>query len=163
MAAARNHDGLPPRAAGDLERAERLHARALEWYGSAALPAGIAFTDSCLGFLAADRGDSGTSAAHHRRALDAASTSGDAASIALGLEGVAGVMERPEEAARALGAAWRVRPPGASPSHREDVDAIALALRATLGEEGFASAVGEGRQAPLADVTALAVAAAADG
>ncbi|MET0324975.1 MAG: BTAD domain-containing putative transcriptional regulator, partial [Ilumatobacteraceae bacterium] len=65
MASARNHGGLAARAAGDLDHAAEAHRLALEFYAPAGIPSGIAFSRSCLGFLAAERGDTEEAAQHH--------------------------------------------------------------------------------------------------
>jgi hypothetical protein len=72
MAAAHNREGLDARAAGDPGRAAAAHAQALDWYIAAGLDEGTAFTESCLGFLAADQGDEAAAGRHHAAALTAA-------------------------------------------------------------------------------------------
>ena len=98
---------LPARAAGDFERAEAAHTSASSWYVGADLPAGIAFSEACLGFLAVDRDDLRAAATHHELALSAATSSGDDPTLALALEGIAAIDDRPETAAALLGAADR--------------------------------------------------------
>ena len=87
VASARNHEGLAARAAGDLGRAADAHHAALEWYTSAGIPTGVAFTESCLGFLAAERGRPRRRGRHHAAALAAAVDVDDPAALALALEG----------------------------------------------------------------------------
>ena len=110
-AAAHNRDGLAASAAGDLPRAAAAHRRALQWYQDADLPAGVALSESCLGFLAEAVGDRAAASVHHRAAWNAAVTRGEPATLALSLEGIAGVVPDPESAAVLLGAAaarWRI-------------------------------------------------------
>lgn len=159
VAAAQNRDGLAARKSGDLNRAVAAHTSALEWYEAADLTAGVAFSASCLGFIDAARGDPAMAARHHRRALHAAIRSGDADSLTLALEGIAGALDLSEEAGWVLGAARRRRElasGGAAASHREDVAAIADALRASLGDAAFEDAIAKGASAAIEDIIAIA-------
>ena len=141
--------GSPLAPQGDLDAAEAAHLAAIDWYGPAALPTGIAFSHSCLGFLAATRGDRDAARQHHRAALDAAIESADDAAIALALDGAAAVAladGATMDAARLLGAAsarWAATST-ALPTHREDVEAVTSAVRAALDPDTFAAAWREG-------------------
>ena len=146
MASARNHAGLAARTAGDLDHAADAHRSALEFYASAGIPSGIAFTRSCLGFLAAERGDDTEAAAHHEAALLAASAVDDPAALALALEGRAAGLADPTDRAVLLGGAdrWWSAVVAAEPTHRADVAAIAEAARQALGDAAYAAALAEG-------------------
>jgi predicted ATPase len=147
LASARNHEGLHARAAGDLGRATDAHTAALEWYATAGIPSGVAFTESCLGFLAAGRGDHAESASHHTAALVAATTSPDPAALALALEGRATELDDPVARAILLGAAgslWDATMPSTVPTHRRDVGAAADEARRAIGAEAFTLAFAEG-------------------
>ena len=116
LASARNHEGLHARAAGDLDRAADAHAAALEWYTTAGIPSGVAFTESCLGFLAAGRGDHPDSASHHTAALVAATAASDPAALALASGGSRDGTRRP----RGAGDAARRRHPPLGRGHAVD-------------------------------------------
>ena len=124
MAAAQNRSGLRARSAGAPDRAATAHRAARDWYRDANILAGVAFSESCLGFLASENGDRDAAREHHAAAVVAAVASDDAAAIALALEGAAAVAAADgehERAATLLGAAgvsWAQRarrhpdPPG---------------------------------------------------
>ena len=142
MASAHNQDGLRARAEGDLDRAVAAHRAALEWYLTANIAAGIAFSQSSLGFLATARGDEASAVCHHAAALVAAAASEDPNALALALEGAAALASNAGDCARAaqlLGAA-RVRWASeafAVPTHRSDVDEVVKRARSALGEVRF--------------------------
>ncbi len=143
VAAARNREGLAARAVGDLSRAERTHTAALEWYTAAGLPAGVAFSESCLGFLASQRGAIVDAALHHGRALSAAIRSEDGAVLALAVEGCASVRRDPAAAVMLLAGAAVVRaaaPPTEAATHRDDIRAVDERAHATLGAAGHDAA-----------------------
>jgi predicted ATPase/DNA-binding SARP family transcriptional activator len=161
MASARNSEGLHARRAGELDRALGAHLAALASYTEAGAGRAIAFTESCLGFLAAEVGDPKGARAHHGAALAAASTVGEPACLALALEGTASTFRdgQAEWAVVLLGAASRlwaesVDPGGAT--HREDVAAVADRARAVLGNAAFGQA--RERGALLGQFEALALA-----
>lgn len=159
MASARNRDGIDARRRGDLDRAEAAHLRALAWYSEAGVHGGVAFTESCLGFLAAERGDEPGAAQHHSAALTAATAADDPARLALALEGLATVGDDADRSAALLGAAARLRSATAGtdePTHRADVAAVEAATRGRLGDAVFAAAVARG--AGLDDSAVLALA-----
>ncbi|MFB4320204.1 BTAD domain-containing putative transcriptional regulator [Actinomadura sp. 21ATH] len=111
---------------------------------------GVAFVLAQLGFVAEERGDAAGALALHREALDDARSTGDPRAIALCVEGIAGARAltgRYAHAARLLGTAARMRasigaplPPG----ERGDVDRIAAAARAALGDADFEAALARG-------------------
>jgi hypothetical protein len=148
-ASVRNGEGATARAAGQLDRALAAHREALVAYTEAGVRGAVAFTESCLGFLAAEMGESQAASAHHATALDVATRAGDAAATALALEGVASGLDdrQAERVASLLGAAGRLwTQAGAPPSHRADVDATADHARRTLGAMRFAAAYERGSQ-----------------
>jgi predicted ATPase/DNA-binding SARP family transcriptional activator len=157
MAAAQNRSGLRARATGAPERAATAHRAARDWYADANVPAGIAFSESCLGFLAADRGDHDAARDHHAAALAAALASEDGAALGLALEGAAATAAahgEGERAAALLGAAraaWS-QVANAEPTHRGDIDAVAAVARAALGDEAFERAIAAGAAAGAAEV-----------
>ena len=141
VASARNREGIAALAAGDIGRAARAHHAALEWFSAAGVHAGVAFTESCLGFLATAGDDAPGAARHHAAALAAALESGDPAPIALALEGCAGASGDPVVTATLLGAADRLWCATAiERTHRAEVDAIAARARAELGDDRYAAA-----------------------
>jgi predicted ATPase/DNA-binding SARP family transcriptional activator len=158
MAAARNNEGLRARAAGDLSRAAAAHATALDWYAPAEIQSGIAFTESCRGFLATQVGDRAGATRHHAAALAAAVSVDDPAALALALEGRASTLGDAAAAATLLGAArrlWRAAPPSTAPTHRADVAAVTDRARGALGGEAFEAAVAAGESLERRDVLAL--------
>lgn len=156
MAAATNAEGIRARAAGDLDRAEAAHRQALEAYTEANVKGSIAFTSSCLGFLATERGDVAASREHHRTARRVAEVAGEPGGLALALEGLAAVSTDMVSAAELLGAAEALWGDSAvEPSHRSDVDAVAARVREALGPAAFDAARARGaleREAALARV-----------
>ena len=159
LAAARNHEGLEARAAGDLPRAASAHASALLWYASAEIASGIAFTESCLGFLFAEAGDDIGAARHHAAALAAAVTVDEPAPLALALEGWASTLPDATIATTLVGAAgrlWREAAPATEATHRRDVAAITAAARAVLGGAAFEAALAAGESLDRRAVLAVA-------
>jgi hypothetical protein len=149
IASARNVAGQQARATGDLGRARTLHLEALALYGEAGVDDAMAFTHSCLGFLTSELEDRAAADVHHAAALSAAVSSGDAAAIALALEGLAGGLpdERAEQAALLLGAGAALRAHAGrltDASHRSDVTAIADRARGRLGAALFDDAYDRG-------------------
>jgi hypothetical protein len=145
VASARNREGIAALAAGDIGRAARAHHAALEWFSAAGVHAGVAFTESCLGFLATAADDAPGAARHHAAALAAALEAGDPAPIALALEGCAGAPGDPVVTATLLGAADRLWCAAAiERTHRAQVDAIAARARVELGDDRYAAALAAG-------------------
>ncbi|MFG6200285.1 BTAD domain-containing putative transcriptional regulator [Nonomuraea sp. JJY05] len=138
--------GLVARRAGDLDTAQRLFEQSLAWnrrlekdYG---LPFyGVTLLLAELGFIAELRGDLAAARSLHLQGLAAAGKAGDPRAIALAREGLAGVAAAEgtyEEAATLLGEATALRESVGAPlppAERGDVDRIAAAVRAGLGEE----------------------------
>jgi predicted ATPase/DNA-binding SARP family transcriptional activator len=156
-ASASNGEGTAARAVGDLQQALAAHRAALASYVEAGVLGGVAFTESCLGFLAAEMGEAHAAATHHTNALRAANRAGDGAGIALALEGVASGSTdgQPERAAMLLGAASRLWSDVAvERSHRADVETVADHVRRTIGDARFAASYERG--------TTLETAAAVD-
>jgi predicted ATPase/DNA-binding SARP family transcriptional activator len=161
IASARNQEGLAARTMGELLRAAAAHTDALDWYTRAAMPAGVAFTQSCLGFLVGAQGDRATAARHHVAALDAATAADDESALALALEGCAGSLLDVTAGAQLLGAAARMRSTSSGvastpPSHRADVAHIEDQAARALGVEAFAAGRRSGGQLGRSAAVALA-------
>ena len=128
---------------------------------------GIAQCLAILGFLAETEGSVDDALSHHMRALSYATETNEARSVALALEGLAGVAARERDgrrAARLLGAAealrgattWRVGWWVAS-AEIGDVDRISRAAITEIGSAAFADAFEMGAadvEAVLADIRA---------
>ena len=145
VASARNREGIAALAAGDIGRAARAHHAALEWFSAAGVHAGVAFTESCLGFLATAADDAPGAARHHAAALAAAL---EAATRRRSPSPWRAAPERPRDpvvTATLLGAADRLWCATAiERTHRAEVDAIAARARAELGDDRYAAAVAAG-------------------
>jgi predicted ATPase len=148
QASARNVEAHAARTAGQLDRAWDAHQAALAGYRHAGVLRAIAFTESSLGFLAAQMGNWTGAAAHHAEALRAAARADDPGSLALCLEGVAAGFGdgQAEWAATLLGAAdrWWTEPQ-TERSHRDDVAVTTARVRLRLGNTRFAAAHDRGR------------------
>jgi len=163
-ASARNAEGLQARRAGDLDRALAAHLDALASYEQARTQSAIAFTESCLGFLSAERGDPAGALVHHAAALEAATLAAAPGALALALEGMAAGCGdgRAELAAVVLGAAsrlWSASPDPGAATHRADVAAVADRMQSLLGPDAFAAAYARG--ARMGEAEALATARSA--
>jgi hypothetical protein len=96
--------------------------------------------------------------AHHAAALEAATISGEAGALALGLEGAAArffVGGRADFAVVVLGAASRLWNASADPggaSHRADVAALTDRVRDQLGADAFVAAYKRGTRMGRAEV-----------
>jgi hypothetical protein len=161
MASARNGEGLRARAAGEFEHARDAHLEALGRYRDASVVGGVAFTESCLGFLAAAMGEPDVAAAHHARALTEAMRADDPGLLALAIEGVTSGFadERAQWAAALLGAAtalWSESAAHQPVTHRDDVAAISERAKRLLGEEAFTTAWTSGTAMNRADALATA-------
>ena len=160
MAAGQNRSGVQARAVGAFDRAALAHQTALAWYTQADVPSGIAFSASCLGFLATERGDLDAARRHHAVALGAALASDDAAAIALALEGAATIAIHDGDAQRAaqlLGAAdsgWSTLG-HRDDTHLADVEAVIAATRAALGDITFEAEIIAGRACDARDFASL--------
>ncbi|WP_240777771.1 BTAD domain-containing putative transcriptional regulator [Nonomuraea basaltis] len=138
--------GLVARRAGDLDSAAQLFQQSLAWNRRLEADYGVPFYGVTLllaelGFIAEQRGDSASARTLHLEGLAAAREVGDPRAIALAREGLAGVAAAEgayEEAAALLGEAAALRESVGAPlppAERGDVDRIAAAVRAALGEE----------------------------
>ncbi|MGP3937290.1 BTAD domain-containing putative transcriptional regulator [Nonomuraea sp. KM88] len=134
---------LGARRQGRLDRAESYLRRWLEWNRQFDAEYGAALILAELGFVAELRGEAKTALELHREGLAAARDTGDPRAIALAFEGLAGAWAlagHPLRATRLLGVASAARASVDAPlpaAERGDVDRIAAALRAALGEAGF--------------------------
>jgi hypothetical protein len=164
LASTRNREALQARRIGDLARSRAAHLAARDAYVEADVSAAIAFTESCLGFVASAMGDHDDARAHHVAALAAAVDARDPAILALALEGLASVTAD-DDAAVLVGGAAGLRD-GASVdlaevSHRDDVAAVEARVRDALGDAGFAAAYERGLTLAADDLVALARSAVA--
>jgi predicted ATPase/DNA-binding SARP family transcriptional activator len=150
--------GLSARRQGRLDEAERHLQTGADAHRADGFLPGLAFALAELGFVAELRGDGALAGARHIEGLAAARASGDPRSVALAFEGLAGAAavagDAPgaEAAARLVGAASAVRAfVGAPlpPVERSDVDRIAAAARAVLGDAGFDAAFRRGEKEGL--------------
>lgn len=144
---------LGARRAGDLAAAESHLLSIRDRHADVSSPAGDHLLHAELGFIAELRADGARAEAEHRTALDIAHTLAEGRAIALSLEGLAGAatlagdLAGAERAAELLGAADTARRDVGAPlppAERGDVDRIAQAARAALGERAFAEAFGRG-------------------
>jgi non-specific serine/threonine protein kinase len=155
----------------DLAFARGDFARATEWHaaGAAAFQAHgdatyISLTMVRQGYLLWARGDLAGAAAQCSEALALAQRVSYFAGIAEGLEALTVVLSdlgQSERAARALGAAESLRTSmgsglgrSARPTRLVLIDRAIAALRATLGDEAYASAFAAGRTMPLEEAVA---------
>lgn len=110
---------LGARRRGDLDRAEPLLRKWLQWDTAMQSDPGAALILAELGFIAELRGDAESAYAIHTEGLTAARKSGDPRAVALALEGLAGahaIAGDRERAARLLAEAAANDPPRASRS-----------------------------------------------
>jgi predicted ATPase/DNA-binding SARP family transcriptional activator len=161
LASARNARGLRARADGDFEAARAAHLEALARYTEAGVAGGVAYTESCLGFLADAMGQREVSAAHHATALGEAVRADDSGSLALAIEGVAAGFtdDGAQWAATMLGAAtalWDGSAAHEPATHRDDVAEIAERARRLLGPEAFDEAFTRGAALDRAETLVVA-------
>jgi hypothetical protein len=161
MASARNGEGLRARRSGEFALARAAHLEALSRYRDAGVPGGVAYTESCLGFLADQMGQREVAAGHHAAALSEAREADEPGSVALAVEGMTSGFpdERAEWAAVMLGAAkalWDLSAARDPASHRDDVGAIGERARLVLGAEGFAAAFAHGTRLGREQILAMA-------
>ncbi|MEO3751449.1 BTAD domain-containing putative transcriptional regulator [Streptomyces sp. B6B3] len=141
---------LGARRAGDLDAAESRLRRLLDWFRATDYGPGLGVVLAELGFVAELRGDPETARSRHAEGLAQARLLGDPRAVALAWEGLAGAAAgagRHRRAATLLGAAAAARESARAPlpaAERADVDRIAAAARAALGEEAFAAAFAHG-------------------
>jgi predicted ATPase/DNA-binding SARP family transcriptional activator len=160
-AMARNVEGLAVRAAGQLDDARACHDAAQAWYVEGGVAAGVAFTRSCLGFLATEVGDLDVAREHHLAALAAAVDAAEAGALGLAMEGVASVLGDTSagQAATLLGggqARWSNAAGGREAIHERDVAATVARVRATLGDVAYDAAFAEGEHLDDREVVVLA-------
>ncbi|MEV8627841.1 BTAD domain-containing putative transcriptional regulator [Streptomyces sp. NPDC051079] len=140
---------LGARRSGDLDAAEAHLLRIRDGYAELSSEAGDHLLLAEFGFLAELRGDARGSAAHHLRGWAVARSLGEPRALALSLEGLAGAAlltadptTGPASAALLLGAADAARRGVGAPlppAERGDVDRIAHAALAALGETAYAT------------------------
>ncbi|MEU8760001.1 BTAD domain-containing putative transcriptional regulator [Streptomyces sp. NPDC048659] len=144
---------LGARRSGDLDTAETHLLRIRDGYAELSSAAGDHLLFAELGFLAELRGDAAGAAAHHLRGWSVARTLDEPRALALSLEGLAGAAlaagraRGPAVAALLLGAADAARRGVGAPlppAERGDVDRLARAAGATLGEAGYETAFARG-------------------
>jgi hypothetical protein len=110
--------------------------------------------------VAAGEGEPDVARVHFEAAFAAASGSGQAASLAFAVEGLAALRasDQPEHAAILLGAAstlWGAASVGER-SHRDDIGAAADRARLVLGDDAFAAAFSTGAAMTPAEAVAIA-------
>ncbi|MFI8519245.1 AfsR/SARP family transcriptional regulator [Streptomyces sp. NPDC085481] len=146
---------LGARRSGDLDAAAAHLAHLRDGYADVSSEAGDHLLLAELGFLAELHGDADACAAHHLRGWDVARSLDEPRALALSLEGLAGAAllrrdGREPDAAHAallLGAADAARRAVGAPlppAERGDVDRIAAAARAALGEDAYGKGFEEG-------------------
>ncbi|XVQ85394.1 hypothetical protein ACQP2K_42505 [Microbispora siamensis] len=105
-----------------------------------------------LGYVEELRGNAAAALARHLEAFAVGrelGTMGDIAQALSGLAGASALDGRPHDAARLLGAAAAARESmrvAATPAERGDTKRTTAAVRAALGDDGFAEAFGRGRE-----------------
>ncbi|ATY16495.1 AfsR/SARP family transcriptional regulator [Amycolatopsis sp. AA4] len=162
---------LGARRSGELDTAEQHLRHIRDSYAGLSSLAGDHLLYAELGFVAELRGDAAQATAFHLQSLDVARALDEPRALALSLEGLAGAAARyggkeaAECAALLLGAADAARrgvEAPLPPAERGDVDRITAAVRAVLGEAGFAGAFARGAEmsaeAAVAAGSALSVA-----
>ncbi|MEV5325537.1 hypothetical protein AB0K67_15430 [Nonomuraea sp. NPDC052634] len=151
---------LSARRQGRLDEAERRLRAWLGWVDDVAGDPGAALILAELGFVAEQRGAAAKALDLQLRGLAMARKVGDPRAVALALEGLAGARAlggRHGEAARLLGRAAALRESVGAPlpaGERGDVDRIAAAVRAALGEEEYAGECAAGAVTPLEEALA---------
>ncbi|MER8043770.1 BTAD domain-containing putative transcriptional regulator [Streptomyces sp. NPDC094032] len=141
---------LGARRSGDLDAAETHLLRIRDGYAEVSSEAGDHLLLAEFGFLAELRGDATGSAAHHLRGWAVARSLDEPRALALSLEGLAGaaLLAGPAEAAALLlGAADAARRGVGAPlppAERGDVDRIAGAAGAALGEAAYTTMFEQG-------------------
>lgn len=153
---------LAARRAGDLDTAEALLRRWIDWLRRVYGDLGIALVLAELGFIAELRGELASAYELHLQGYEAARSTGDPRAVALALEGLAATLSRggrPADAARLLGAAAAARESVGVPlpkAESGDVDRATADARSVLGEERFGAEHTRGRAlAPEALVGAI--------
>ncbi|MEV7845550.1 BTAD domain-containing putative transcriptional regulator [Streptomyces cyaneofuscatus] len=136
--------GLGARRAGELDAAEAHLRHVLELHRRMGYePETPPLILAELGFIAELRGDAGEALRLQRKGLTVARATGDPRAVALALEGLAGaelLRDRPEAAARYLGAAAAARDTVGLPlpdGERHDIDRIAARAVEVLGRAAY--------------------------
>jgi predicted ATPase/Tfp pilus assembly protein PilF/transcriptional regulator with XRE-family HTH domain len=148
---------------GDYGRAAALYEESLALFRELGDRWGIAESLIGLGRVAFRQGDHGRAAALLAEALLLGRDIGARRWVTTSLEGlawVAGARGRPDQAARLGGTAAALREAQGvplPPEERGSHDQAVQAMRAALGEEGFAAAWAAGRALPLEEAIALAL------
>ncbi|MER5311608.1 BTAD domain-containing putative transcriptional regulator [Streptomyces sp. NPDC002773] len=154
---------LGARRSGDLDGAERHLLTMRDAYPSST--AGKHLIHVELGFVAELRGRPAEAAVHHARALGHARQVGEPRALALSLEGIAGAAAAlgtaagHARAALLLGAADAARRGNGAPlpqNERGDVDRIAAAARAALGEPSYTAEFEKGTALSLTEAVLTA-------
>ena len=154
--------GLAARWRGELDEARAQLERALVWSREMDASLIAAPTLACLGFVLELQGDLAAAGSVHREGLDHARRTGDPRTLALALEGLAGVARATGDAERAallLRAANGMRESAGAPlppAERVDVDRIEAAARRDLGEARLAEVLRRGAALSTDQAVALA-------
>jgi predicted ATPase/DNA-binding SARP family transcriptional activator len=154
-AAAVVHLGAVAHYRGDTDRAAALLDAGLRRYAVLDFPEGVAWAHNVRGLVDLRAGRTARAGEHLRRSLELHREVGDRWRTASVLEALAELARVEGAAARAaglLGAAVQVREAIGAPvpaCERADLDATRRALRAELGESGYAAAAARGREGPL--------------
>jgi predicted ATPase/DNA-binding SARP family transcriptional activator len=153
------------RRQGDLDLAERYLSKLLRAAGpeeeGQTPPLHLPLVLTELGFLAEQRGQAAEARRMHLRALRASHTLGGPRIVPMALEGLSGAVGLAGDhktSARLLGAADSARRAAsvpAAPSEQDEIDRIAAAARAALGEGAFGAAYQHGATLTPEDATAL--------
>jgi predicted ATPase/DNA-binding SARP family transcriptional activator len=146
---------LGARREGRLDVAEKHLLNVLDWHRQVGFESGSSLILAELGFAAQQRGDSVTARRWHLEGYAIARDTGNPRAIALALEGLAGVADSPEGAARLLGRAAKARLSVGRPlpaSQRGDVDRVAVVAQNALGAEAFEAEFARGAEMEIDDV-----------
>lgn len=149
---------LGARQSGDLATAEKHLLNILAWHRKQRYELGSSLILAELGFVAEHRGEVDKARALHLEAYAIASTADDPRAVALTLEGLAGTETKAGNhvsAARLLGAAARARESVGHPlpdGQRHDVDRIAAAVAAAVGDGVFTAEFQRGGETPCPEL-----------
>jgi hypothetical protein len=149
------HLGAVAHYRGDLDRAAVLLDAGLERYAELGFPEGVAWAHDLRGLVDLRGGRLGTAANHLTRSLAVHRSVGDrwrTASVVESLAELARLRDAPARAAALLAHAAQLRAAIGAPvpaCERPGVAATEAAVRAALGEQGYARAAAAGRTADL--------------
>jgi len=158
-----NNLGVIFRDQGDYEQAHLLFEESLTIRRELGDKGGIAASLYNLGTVADEQGNTALARSLHKESLSILWELGDRPGLAYSLEsfgGMAFTEDKPEQAARLLGAAERLREEICSPlppNSQEEFDRAVAGIRATLDGETYASAWAEGRAMTLEEAVAYAL------